>query len=81
MPDTVDVQIVSGLGDTEYVKAAPGGGISVPETVGHVGCIGSYGSSTYTKGNDTIEVRIGEDTLIAYYEVKGQCDTDTAIIQ
>ena len=81
MPDTVYIQIISCLGDTEHVKAGLGGGISVPETVGHVGCINSYGSSTYTEDNDTIEVRIGEDTLFAYYEVKGQWDTDTAIIK
>jgi len=79
MPDTVQFQITSKIGDIETIIAwfqtASSQHINT-----HSGCINSLSKTPPEVFNGILEVKGSGDFIKVYYEVKGQTAKDTALI-
>lgn len=69
IPDTVEIEIESGIGDYETIKASSKGAIPIPEIRDHGGYIQSNATDSITQKNGIIEVHPKGDTLWAIYTI------------
>jgi hypothetical protein len=85
MPDTVEIYINSGIGDTETIRVGwPPEVTSIPLRKVHGGSINTTGitePSVPSVNNGILGVNTLRDTVLARYTVKGETAVDTAFVR